>query len=30
MICKKMKEEGAKEPLLMEQGEEFALTIYVA
>jgi len=30
MILKKMKEAGAKEPLLMEQGEEFVLTIYKA
>jgi len=28
MILKKMKEAGAKEPLLMEQGEEFIVTIY--
>lgn len=28
MILKKMKELGAREPLLMEQGEEFILTIY--
>ena len=28
MILKKMKEAGAKEPLLMEQGEEFVVTIY--
>lgn len=30
MILKQMKELGAKEPLLMEQGEEFILTIYKA
>lgn len=30
MILKKMKEAGAKEPLLMEQGEEFVLIIYKA
>ena len=30
MILKKMKEAGAKEPMLMEQGEEFVLTIYKA
>lgn len=30
MILKKMKETGAKEPLLMEQGEEFVLIIYRA
>lgn len=30
MILKKMKEAGAKEPLLMEQGEGFVLTIYKA
>ena len=30
MILKKMKEVGAKEPLLMEQGEEFILIIYKA
>ncbi len=28
MILKEMKEAGAKEPLLMEQGEEFVLIIY--
>lgn len=30
MILKTMKEAGAKEPLLMEQGEEFVLIIYKA
>jgi ATP-dependent DNA helicase RecG len=28
MLIKKMKEKGAREPLLVEQGEEFVLIIY--